>query len=621
MKGNCELPVLREPEREGGGRVFFARTRDADYRVPGDRIKGTANAPEPLPTQQRGNSGGGARGTAMPPVTTTPPVGAPAGSPVPPSLISSWVKGADARDAGGRLDITMNNRFAEQGEFMSRHGPGRPGAGKTAAGGAVGLAVPPFRDPRIPPASISYLAAGLAAAGMRFSAFDLNREAFYTADSPGEPLPLEWHRDDRMLALASTLLFGAGAPDPCRSLAGSLGERVCRAVASAFRSTAERICEECFLLGVTVDATGMLGAAHLTRTVKEMRPELPVVWGGPSVVPGAIEGLLKAFPYVDALLWGDGDESIAEIAYGVSSGSGLEGVEGIAFRRGDRIVTPRGRSTVRDLFGLPDPDYSWVDASGYRSLQVPLLLNRGCSWGKCAFCSESLVQPGFRGGDPARAARVYRHVSRELRPVFVAFADDLVNASPAGLSRLCEMLAEAGGAPWTAAVRAPGFTRQHAEAMAGSGCGRAFLGAESFCERTLQRMDKGCTVEQNVGCISACRDAGLAASYNLILEFPGETPEDLGETLKVLKSGRVTGRGIEVTTSMFVPTMGSPVWRDPESYGALLHEKGPMHRFLPDRAGREIVPWDPYWESKSDTPRYRPVRARVLEAIAGLSSD
>lgn len=53
------------------------------------------------------------------------------------------------------------------------------------------------------------------------------------------------------------------------------------------------------------------------------------------------------------------------------------------------------------------------------------------------------------------------------------------------------------------------------------------LGIESFYDKTLQRINRGHTVEDSLTAIQRCADAGINTTIHLILGLPGETKADI----------------------------------------------------------------------------------------------
>jgi hypothetical protein len=101
---------------------------------------------------------------------------------------------------------------------------------------------------------------------------------------------------------------------------------------------------------------------------------------------------------------------------------------------------------------------------------------------------------------------------------------------------MMEMLAERGGAPgpmW-AFARVSDINDPRAALMARAGVRALFIGQESGDQRLLQAMKKGTHVSQVAPAIDALGRYGLSAIFGFMHGFPGETPESIAATRRML---------------------------------------------------------------------------------------
>lgn len=71
--------------------------------------------------------------------------------------------------------------------------------------------------------------------------------------------------------------------------------------------------------------------------------------------------------------------------------------------------------------------------------------------------------------------------------------------------------------------------------MKKAGCGGLTLGMESFSDHVLKLMAKGSTVKESKDMLVRVKEAGMRVEINLIVGFPGETEEDVAETIDFVK--------------------------------------------------------------------------------------
>jgi radical SAM superfamily enzyme YgiQ (UPF0313 family) len=329
-------------------------------------------------------------------------------------------------------------------------------------------------------------------------------------------------------------------------------------VARVLRETAGALC-----LGVTV-LTGqpIRDALAVTRAVKALRPDLPVVWGGwhPSLFPA--ECLEE--PSIDAVVIGQGEDTFREVVSRLDWGVSLAGCAGTAFRHGSDIVVNPPRA-LADLNTLPPLDYGLIDVERYFALkgrrQLDYISSQGCRF-RCAFCADPQVYGRrWTGLAPARVAAEIEGLHRRHRLDEVAFQDETFFTSPPRVEALSEdLLARGLRVAWTATMRADQACRmteaQFAQAVA-SGLRRVMIGVESGSPEMLARLKKDTTVEQVVFAAERCARHGLEAIFNFIVGFPDEPPGCLEETLALVKRLRAMHPRFETPIFYYRPYPGS----------------------------------------------------------------
>ena len=123
----------------------------------------------------------------------------------------------------------------------------------------------------------------------------------------------------------------------------------------------------------------------LARMIKEKYPACLIVFGGHSVYNPE---LLCSEPYIDILIFGEGERAFAELLRALSAGD-LNNVPSIAYRKNGKTVrNPAG--ACEDLADYPSPYISGVfdpiiENNPGRDFSAVLETNRGCPY-SCAFC-------------------------------------------------------------------------------------------------------------------------------------------------------------------------------------------------------------------------------------------
>ena len=121
--------------------------------------------------------------------------------------------------------------------------------------------------------------------------------------------------------------------------------------------------------------------------IKERYPECIIVFGGHSIRENSPQ-LLEEEPYVDVLMYGEGEQTFVNLLRGLAAGD-LSTVPNLAFRRDGEIVRTE-RAYYYDLSKFPSPyctgvfDKIVASEPGTDFLAV-LETNRGCPY-SCAYC-------------------------------------------------------------------------------------------------------------------------------------------------------------------------------------------------------------------------------------------
>ena len=119
---------------------------------------------------------------------------------------------------------------------------------------------------------------------------------------------------------------------------------------------------------------------ELAESYKAQCPESHIVLGGPEVGYRP-EDVLIRYPFVDAVISGEGEMPFAALYQSLKAGGGYEGIEGVSYRRMQGIYIAEPYVTNAEP---PDPyTNAYFDQLGGRIAYIEG--SRGCPF-RCAFC-------------------------------------------------------------------------------------------------------------------------------------------------------------------------------------------------------------------------------------------
>jgi radical SAM superfamily enzyme YgiQ (UPF0313 family) len=135
--------------------------------------------------------------------------------------------------------------------------------------------------------------------------------------------------------------------------------------------------------------------------------------------------------------------------------------------------------------------------------------------------------------------------------------DEILTLRRARIREMCDEILRRGlKFEWIANTRGDCVDYPLLKHMHRAGCRRIYYGWETGSQRMLDTLKKDMTAEQVVESARMTRRAGIWAKVYLIVGSPGETPEDIKETEKVL---RVAGPDL-IRISVFNPLIGTESW-------------------------------------------------------------
>jgi anaerobic magnesium-protoporphyrin IX monomethyl ester cyclase len=236
----------------------------------------------------------------------------------------------------------------------------------------------------------------------------------------------------------------------------------------------------------------------------------------------------------------------------------VEAVAGLVFHDpaapdGLRRTAERTFERHPDVFPLPAWDL--VDAERYRaawteahgSFSVNLVTTRGCPF-HCNWCAKPIWGRRYAMRSAARVAEEMTLVKSLLRPDHVWFSDDIFGLQPKWVADFAREVEERGARiPFTIQTRADLMTGEAVAGLVRAGCVEAWLGAESGSQKILDAMDKGLQVEETVEATRRLRKAGIRACWFLQFGYPGETYEDIQETVRLVRETLPDDIGVSVS--------------------------------------------------------------------------
>lgn len=299
------------------------------------------------------------------------------------------------------------------------------------------------------------------------------------------------------------------------------------------------------VVAVYVNLMTKLNVLKIIRTVKQA-PELQhtrIVLGGPEVknhIPRFMES------GADFIVSGEGEETMTELVTALQQKqASFETVKGLSWKNAKgETVTNETRELLKNIDQLPFPARkkvdlqfyfdAWKERHGYSMISVSTM--RGCPY-TCKWCSRAVYGLSYRRRSPKLVVDEIAWIQENYNVDMLWFVDDVFTVSHKWLRDFCDELKRRNiTVKYEIITRADRMNEEVIQLLAASGCFRVWIGAESGSQKIIDAMDRRVDVQQVREMIRLTRRYGVQAGTFIMLGYPGETRDDIRETIHHLVS-------------------------------------------------------------------------------------
>ena len=328
---------------------------------------------------------------------------------------------------------------------------------------------------------------------------------------------------------------------------------------------------QAWLVGISSLCSAYSSEAVATaQSIRKALPHCRIVLGGhhPTENPEAV----LQHEEIDYCIRGEGENALVELAKALKTGSGIQSVPGIAFRRPDGTITANAPALVEQLNSLPSPALGLIEHGFYRRKSkgsAVVCTSRGCPL-TCSYCS-------FGASSHIRYRR--RSVESVLREIglavteydagFIDFEDENISMERIWFLELLEGIRERFG-QHKLELRAmnglfpPTLDDEVIQAMASAGFRTLNLSLGTTSPRQQKRFLRPDVTEALDRALSTVEKYDLLAVAYIIVGAPGQNPHESLQDLMFLAMRRVLA-GV----SVFYPAPGSRDFKKCEQTGIL----------------------------------------------------
>ena len=328
------------------------------------------------------------------------------------------------------------------------------------------------------------------------------------------------------------------------------------------------------VVGVTCSIQTYSEGIAAVEIVKSINPEIITVMGGahPSIFPDMIMENMS----VDFLFRGEGELSFPVFLDALDGKADFSVVKGLIFRQNETLV--KNEVNVEwELDKIKFPDYKAIRLNEYikggysygglYDRTAPIWLTRGCPYA-CTFCSGSHINgKKIRSHSLPYIIEWINHLYKNFDIRQFAIIDDNFTFYNDYAKEFCRTMidlrkkkhfkenicfASPNGVRWDR------LDEELLALMKEAGWHDLTIAPESGSLKTLKRMGKRMNPDIVPEVVRKIKRAGLDVRGNFMICYPGETKEDIKETVKLIRKSKFDFFQI----GRFMPIPGTPIFND-----------------------------------------------------------
>jgi anaerobic magnesium-protoporphyrin IX monomethyl ester cyclase len=351
-----------------------------------------------------------------------------------------------------------------------------------------------------------------------------------------------------------------------------------------------------------------LDFAKKTRTES---PNVLIVWGG--VHPSLLPEQTLASRYVDIVVRGEGESTVADLAHNLEAGEPLDAVKGISYKAEGEIKHNPDASLINlDSISINLP-YELLKLDSYPTFKAGrfhIQTSRGCPH-SCSYCYNSVFnRRRWRAKNPRRVLDEIEYIIEKFPNVkIIDPVDDNFFVDRKRVEDICRgMLERKINVKWRADCRFDYLSRYEGkflELLQKAGCIELDFGGESGSERLQFLIGKDVTPDQMRTSVANLRKwaPNIEPYVSWMSGFPTETEEDLNKTFNLMDemtqaNPKTQHFGIFTYTPLSsnpLDTLLGPDFKPPQS----LEEWGDV----------DVFHFSPSWHSKAYVKKLHAVSA------------
>jgi anaerobic magnesium-protoporphyrin IX monomethyl ester cyclase len=297
------------------------------------------------------------------------------------------------------------------------------------------------------------------------------------------------------------------------------------------------------VVGIGGTTPSRMGSFLTSRIVKNIFPQIPVVYGGVHASFTAAN-TLKNIETIDYIIKGEGEFSFQKLC-DILTGklhAPISSVSGLVWRQGSNIVENKSER-INDLSLLPIPDRTLTGNNYALKMEFSgksgdfIMTSRGCP-AACNFCAASRMFPGGVRTRPISSVMVeIDSLMSKKRIEGLKIFDSTFTANREHVEHFCDSVKKFN-ISWECEIRADSVDRDLLKLMRSSGCYYINIGMETTNAEHLKKIAKGISPEQVLNVLDICRDLEIRSKVFFTFGHLNQSLSECKKDIEFIKANK-----------------------------------------------------------------------------------
>ena len=303
----------------------------------------------------------------------------------------------------------------------------------------------------------------------------------------------------------------------------------------------------------------------LCQKIREINPNLKIVWGGPH--PTLLPEETLRHKLVDIIVISEGERTVVELTQALKNNIGLRSIKGLGYKEDEKLLFTAPREFITNWDEEVGLDWEGVKIKDYlktidQYTHLPLITSRGCPF-RCRFCWNLKANRKYWRG--WSADRIITEL-KKLLPFgvnYISFMDDNFGVDIKRVIKTVEFMKQ-NNIIWAFEGFRVGMrlTSELIKFFKEHGCHHLYFGAECGTQKMLDYIAKDITIEQLLESAKLTGKYRIGIKYSWILGFPQETQLDRLKLLDLIDELTKLNPNCSNYIGIFSPYPGSELYQE-----------------------------------------------------------